>query len=73
VSFVTAAALAHWKLIQKRESLELALEEIPGFEPTEIPPPPSPGNGGIKGKRPSKKDKLRATQSKGLSDPDGLI
>lgn len=60
VSFVTAAALAHWKLIQKRESLELALEQIPGFEQTETPQPPSPGNGGIKGSRPSKKDKLRA-------------
>jgi superfamily II DNA/RNA helicase len=59
VSFVTAEALAHWKLIQKRESLELALEQIPGFEPTDEPPAPQ-GNGGIKGKRPSKKDKLRA-------------
>ncbi len=59
VSFVTAAALAHWHLIQKRESLELALEQIPGFEPTDEPPA-SQGNGGIKGKRPSKKDKLRA-------------
>jgi hypothetical protein len=36
------------------------LEQIPGFEPIETPPPPSPGNGGIKGSRPSKKDKLRA-------------
>jgi superfamily II DNA/RNA helicase len=60
VSFVTAAALAHWQLIQKRESLELALEQIQGFEQTETPPPPSPGNGGIKGSRLSKKDKLRA-------------
>ncbi len=60
VSFVTAAALAHWQLIQKRESLELPLEQVPGFEPTETPPPPSPGNGGIKGSRLSKKDKLRA-------------
>jgi superfamily II DNA/RNA helicase len=63
VSFVTAAALAHWQLIQKRESLELALEQVPGFEQTETPPPPSPGNGGIKGSRPSKKDKLRAAQA----------
>ncbi len=60
VSFVTAAALAHWKLIQKRESLELALEQVPGYEQTETAPPPSPGNGGIKGSRLSKKDKLRA-------------
>ncbi|MBD8051480.1 DEAD/DEAH box helicase [Limnohabitans radicicola] len=59
VSFVTAEALAHWQLIQKRESLELTLEQIPGFEPTDEPPAPQ-GNGGIKGKRPSKKDKLRA-------------
>ena len=60
VSFVTAAALAHWQLIQKRESLELALEQIPGFEPTDSPPLPAPGNGGVKGTRMSKKDKLRA-------------
>jgi hypothetical protein len=40
---------------------------VAGFEPTEVPPPASPLNdgknsniGGIKGKRPSKKDKLRA-------------
>jgi ATP-dependent RNA helicase RhlE len=36
---------------------------LEGFEPTEVPPPVSPlndGTGGIKGKRPSKKDKLRA-------------
>lgn len=60
VSFVTAAALAHWQLIQKRESLELALEQIQGFEPTDPPPLPAPGNGGVKGTRMSKKDKLRA-------------
>lgn len=60
VSFVTAAAQAHWQLIQKRESLKLALEQIPSFEPTETPLPPSPVNGGIKGSRHSKKDKLRA-------------
>jgi len=66
VSFVTAQTLAHWQLIQKRESLQLDLEQIPGFEPTDAPPAPQ-GHGGVKGKRPSKKDKLRAaaaTQSK---------
>ncbi len=63
VSFVTAATLAHWQLIQKRAKVQLPLEVLPGFEPTEVPPPASPlndGTGGIKGKRPSKKDKLRA-------------
>ena len=59
VSFVTAETLAHWQLIQKRESLLLDLEHVPGFEPLDEPPAPQ-GNGGIKGKRPSKKDKLRA-------------
>ena len=64
VSFVTAHALAHWKLIQKRESLALDLEQVPGFEPVDEPPAPQ-GNGGVKGKRPSKKDKLRAQAALG--------
>ena len=64
VSLVTAQSLAHWKLIAKRHSLTLELEELQGFEPTEEAVVPllvdTSGNGGIKGKRPSKKDKLRA-------------
>ena len=63
VSFVTAATLAHWQLIQKRAQVQLPVEVLEGFEPIEVPPPASPlndGTGGIKGKRPSKKDKLRA-------------
>ena len=64
VSFVTAETLAHWMLIQKRESLLLDLENVPGFEPVDEPPAQQ-GNGGIKGKRPSKKDKLRAVAGLG--------
>jgi superfamily II DNA/RNA helicase len=65
VSFVSAATQAHWRLIAKRQQLTLELESIPGFEAKETAPPASshpdaPGNGGIKGRRPSKKDKLRA-------------
>jgi len=65
VSFVNAATQAHWRLIAKRHRLELPLENIAGFEPQEpvLPPTRDPnavGNGGIKGARPSKKDKLRA-------------
>ena len=60
VSFVTAATLAHWRLIEKRQGMSLPLEHIPGFEPTDPAPAPEAGNGGVKGKRPSKKDKLRA-------------
>ena len=65
ISFVTAAQLAHWRLIEKRQGLSLPLEVLPGFEPTEVPPPAVPGGGGIKGARPSKKDKLRAAAALG--------
>ena len=71
VTFVTAEARAHWQLIRKREKLDLALEEVPGFEPQDEPPPAAPGNGGIKGKRPSKKDKLRAAQASKQSPNPG--
>ena len=64
VSFVTADAEAHFRLIEKRQHLTIPREQIAGFEPTETSQPASPadpqGTGGIKGKRPSKKDKLRA-------------
>jgi superfamily II DNA/RNA helicase len=65
VSLVSAATLAHWRLIAKRQRLELVMESIEGFEAQDTAAPASshpdaPGNGGIKGKRPSKKDKLRA-------------
>ncbi|WP_137894763.1 DEAD/DEAH box helicase [Ramlibacter sp. 2FC] len=60
VSFVSAATEAHFRLIEKRQHLALPREQVPGFEPTEVAAPAAPGPGGIKGKRPSKKDKLRA-------------
>ncbi len=58
ISFITAESHAHFCVIEKRLHLNIAREQIPGFEPTE-PPVPSPGTGGIKGRRKSKKDKLR--------------
>ena len=60
VSFVSADTEAHFRLIEKRHGLSLSLETIDGFEPAETEADPTPSNGGIKGKRPSKKDKLRA-------------
>ena len=61
VSFVSADTEAHWRLIENRQHLTLPREQIPGFEPTEVAPEgTAAGTGGIKGKRPSKKDKLRA-------------
>ncbi len=59
ISFVTAETQAHFNLIEKRNRLHVPREEIPGFEATEVAPPPSPNTGGIKGHRKSKKDKLR--------------
>jgi len=59
ISFVTAESAAHFNLIEKRNGLSLPREVIAGFEPTDPAPALSTGTGGIKGKRKSKKDKLR--------------
>ena len=71
VSFVSSDTEAHFRLIERRHALQVPLEVIAGFEPTTphsesdgdplaSASPASPNTGGIKGKRPSKKDKLRA-------------
>ncbi len=59
LSFVSAETHAHFLLIEKRHRLDLRREQIPGFEPSEILAPAVPASGGIKGRRKSKKDKLR--------------
>ena len=63
VSFVSAATEAHFRLIEKRQGQRVPRERIAGFEPKEAAPAPSAvdphGVGGIKGRRKSKKDKLR--------------
>ena len=77
LSFVSAANEAHWRLIEKRQGLSVPREQVPGFEPTEAAPvlaatqsrsASGESTGGVKGKRPSKKDKLRAAAA--LTDPD---
>jgi ATP-dependent RNA helicase RhlE len=70
VSFVTAGSEAHMRLIEKRQALRLPREQVAGFEPAEVEPPvpPDAGVGGIKGRRPSKKDKLRAAAAKSRPD-----
>ena len=62
LSFITADTEPHFTLIEKRQGLSLPREEVVGFEPVELAVPQlaAQANGGIKGKRPSKKDKLRA-------------
>ena len=60
INFVSASTHAHFRLIEKRHHLDIPREQITGFEPGELEvPPPPPSTGGIKGKRKSKKDKLR--------------
>lgn len=70
VSFVSADTEAHWRLIEKRQGLSLPLEQLPGFEPTDVAAPAGPAGGGIKGKRPSKKDKLRAAAAAKTGQPE---
>jgi hypothetical protein len=50
-------------MIEKKNSLSVPFEVVEGFEPVEEAPTNDTGPmgvGGVKGKRPSKKDKLRA-------------
>ena len=65
VSFILADAPgseAHFRLIEKRQQQRVPREVVAGFEPAAAPLPPAVADatGGIKGRRPSKKDKLRA-------------
>jgi ATP-dependent RNA helicase RhlE len=72
VSFVSADTEAHFRLIEKRQRISVPREQIAGFEPIEIMVPNAAdpaSNGGIKGKRPSKKDKLREAAARAESLP----
>ncbi|MDE2402550.1 MAG: DEAD/DEAH box helicase [Burkholderiales bacterium] len=71
ISFVPPESEAHFRLIEKRQNLRVPRERIEGFEPTQasavtasLTDPDS--NGGIKGKRKSKKDKLREAAARGI-------
>jgi ATP-dependent RNA helicase RhlE len=70
INFISADTHPHFLLIEKRHHLNLPREQIEGFEPieTEVDVPATDG-GGIKGKRPNKKDKLRAAARRAASDP----
>ena len=68
ISFVSAETHVHFRLIEKRHRLALPREQIPGFEPVETETPAPLSTGGVKGKRKSKKDKLREAAA-GLTAP----
>jgi ATP-dependent RNA helicase RhlE len=59
VSFLTAESDAHFALIERRHKFALPREQVLGFERTETLALGIDPHGGIKGKRKSKKDKLR--------------
>ena len=62
ITFISADTEAHFRLIEKRQRLSVTREQVAGFEPVEtrLPNAADPlATGGIKGKRPSRKDKLR--------------
>jgi hypothetical protein len=69
VSFVSAETDAHFRLIERRSHLGIDREQIAGFEPlvTNVPPPPA--TGGVKGKRKSKKDRLREATGRAATAP----
>jgi superfamily II DNA/RNA helicase len=67
ISFISADTEAHFRLIENRRKTQLPRERLAGFEPLDQPRPDLSGlsaeekaKGGVKGKRMSKKDKLRA-------------
>ncbi|MBB2804605.1 RNA helicase [Xanthomonas arboricola] len=81
ISFITAESQPQWRLIEKRQGLRVPTSLVAGFEPspaTAAPATqmPNPGtraaddNGGIKGRRPSKKDKQRAAAATQAGKPD---
>ena len=59
VTFIGHEEQAHFKLIEKRSHIKLEREQIPGFELTGDAPRKEKGKAPVKGKRKSKKDKLR--------------
>jgi ATP-dependent RNA helicase RhlE len=68
ISFISAGTHAHFLLIERRHRLNLTREQVAGFEPVEtgVPSPPA---GGIKGRRKSKKDRLREAAARGSKPP----
>lgn len=70
ISLVSAGTEGHMRLIEKRHGLAVPREQVVGFEPIELAATQegvknaSSAHGGIKGARPSKKDKLRAAAAR---------
>ncbi len=69
VSFISAETDAHFRLIEKRNRLQIEREQIAGFEPVQTDTPAPLSTGGVKGKRKSKKDRLREAAGGSATPP----
>jgi ATP-dependent RNA helicase RhlE len=69
ISFVSADTHAHLQLIEKRNARSIPREQVAGFEPVALEAPAAPATGGVKGKRKSKKDKLREAAARAGGSP----
>jgi len=65
VTFVTHETEGHLRLIEKRNRITLERRYVPGFEVSGPTPQKTKGPAPKKGRRKSKKDKLREKQAKG--------
>ena len=75
VSFILADAPGselHFRLIEKRQQQRVSREQMAGFEPTMVlPPVAADPAGGVKGRRKSKKDKLREAAALAMAPARG--
>ena len=64
ISFIGHEEQVHFKLIEKRSQIKLEREQIEGFELTGEAPKRVKGSAPVKGKKKSKKDKLREAKAR---------
>ncbi|WP_309497821.1 DEAD/DEAH box helicase [Sulfurovum sp.] len=64
ISFIGHDEQAHFRVIEKRSQIKLEREQIEGFELTGLAPKREKGPAPVKGKKKSKKDKLRELKAK---------
>ncbi|RLA79788.1 MAG: ATP-dependent helicase [Epsilonproteobacteria bacterium] len=64
ISFIGYDDFSHFKLIEKRANISIAREQIAGFELSGEAPQKVKGPAPVKGKKKSKKDKLRELKAK---------
>lgn len=70
ISFVDHDSEAHMRLIEKKNHLQLGREEVEGFELVGAPPVKKRGGAAVKGRRKSKKDRLREQDAARTQEPE---